>query len=784
MTLTPPHKDKFSAKEIRVCGLVQGVGFRPTVWRLARQYNLVGTVLNDGGGVLVHVWGSDGEIDAFLKNLRDETPPLARIDTIDCHDYPSENPPDDFTIIASNTGAVTTSIVPDAATCEHCLKDISDPNNRRFRYPFTNCTHCGPRLSITRSIPYDRENTSMAPFVMCKECRTEYQNPADRRFHAQPNSCAACGPALWICADDGKAIALLQTTDAIFYAGELIRQGKILAIKGIGGFHLACDATNDQAVAALRKRKKRYGKPLALMADGLEMVGQYVNLFDSAVETLQSAAAPIVLLEKKQNGKPLAHQIAPDQTNLGFMLAYTPLHHLLLRDVAKPLVMTSGNISSEPQVTDNDDALKKLSNIADYWLMHDRDIVNRLDDSVMQRVSGRLTSLRRARGFAPDTLKLPKGFENAPGIMAMGGELKNTFCLLKNGTAIVSQHIGDLEDASVHADYRKAIELYQTANSFVPDRIAVDMHPGYFSTRWGEKVAIDNHYPIDRVQHHHAHIAACLAEHQYAIDCNQVLGIALDGLGYGDDGTLWGGEFLVADYCSFERLSSFEPVAIPGGEKASYEPWRNTFAHLHAALGWPETEQKFGHLELVKFLNSKPLEQIATMIDRHLNAPKISSAGRLFDAVAGALNIFRDGVSFEGQAAMALQAQAERWSGQAQSYNVDIGKTISWKPVWTGILNDLSDDLPTRAIAARFHNSLISVIAATAIKIARDTNIDTVVLSGGVFQNKLLCEGISKALSLQNLKVLIPQKYPANDGGISLGQAIISAARVLQSGDN
>jgi len=770
---------KVLAKKIRVHGLVQGVGFRPTVWHLARQHNLVGTVLNDGKGVLLQVWGTEQNISNFLISIKDEKPPLSRIDAIECTSCPPDNPPDEFIIIASKSGSVTTSIIPDAATCAHCLDDIADHNNRRFRYPFTNCTHCGPRLSITRAIPYDRQNTSMASFDMCDKCQEEYDNPEDRRFHAQPNACPDCGPVVWLCDRQGKTLAPTISSDSISLAAQLVLQGHILAIKGIGGFHLCCDARNDEAVSTLRKRKKRYGKPLALMAASIAMVKDYADVSRLAEQTLESTAAPIVVLPKCQTENTISGQIAPDQTSLGFMLAYTPLHHLLVRQTNCPLVMTSGNVSNEPQVIDNEEALKQLSGIADFWLMHDRDIVNRLDDSVVQEIDGEICVLRRARGFAPATLQLPKGFEHAPAILAMGAELKNTFCLLKNAKATVSQHIGDLQDAAVHADYRKALELYHSANQFKPDRIAVDMHPGYFSSQWGEKIAAENDFPVDKIQHHHAHIAACLAEHNFPLDCKPVLGIALDGLGYGDNDALWGGEFLIAGYVSFERALNFQPVAIPGGGKASYEPWRNTFAHLDANLGWAQTQQQYSSLELIRFLDEKPLSQLKTMIERNLNAPEISSAGRLFDAVAGALNIYRETVSFEGQAAMALQAQAENYPHETLSYDADFGQSISWEPLWTGILNDLSKGVPAGQIAARFHNTLIDVIARAAIKITTEKKLETVVLSGGVFQNKLLCQGVSKTLKEQNLNILIPRQYPANDGGISLGQAVISAARAV-----
>lgn len=769
---------------IRVKGLVQGVGFRPNVWRLAGLSNITGTVLNDGEGVLIKAWGTKTNLDAFQVLLNKDIPPLARIDGFEVSCLEVSTPPKDFSIIESDKTKVTTSLIPDAATCEQCVGDINDQSNRRYRYPFTNCTHCGPRLSITHTIPYDRANTSMAPFKMCNECRAEYNDPADRRFHAQPNACPNCGPKVWLSDVSGETLdtkphkdVIAHDIDVIAHAAMLLKQGHILAIKGIGGFHLACNAIDDEAVQKLRKRKKRYGKPLAIMADNLNTIAHFADLSSIAIDALSSKECPIVLLRKNEGAKNLAKDIAPGQSTLGFMLPYTPLHHLLLSDVGFPLVMTSGNISNEPQVIDNDNALEKLNTIADFWLMNDREIINRLDDSVVQLVNGEATSLRRARGYAPDVLTLPKGFENSSKILALGADLKNTFCLIKNGKAMVSQHIGDLSDANVHHDFRKALALYQQTNEFTPSRVCVDLHKSYSSTQWGETISADLDCPLDKIQHHHAHIGACLAEHGFEIDCTPVLGIALDGVGYGDDGTLWGGEFLIADYKTSKRIFTIAPVAIPGGEKASYEPWRNTFAHLHHAFGWDYIENNFEELVLVKFLKTKPLSQMTQMIEQGLNAPKISSTGRLFDAMAGALGVLPDHVQFEGQAAMALQSLAEEYQNEDCAYEFSLQECVNWKPMWEGVLKDLSLSIPKGQIAKRFHNTLSAVIVCVAKKITQENNINSVVLSGGVFQNKLLCEHTTKALKSIDLKVYSPVRFPANDGGISLGQAVICAAR-------
>ena len=769
------------AYQIRIKGLVQGVGFRPTVWRIAKECGLVGEVLNDGKGVLIHAFGIEQAIDEFLSSLKNEAPPLSRIDDIECKNSDMLTNKSDFVIGRSEKSTITTGIISDAATCPECVAEIFDPLNRRHGYAFTNCTHCGPRLSITRSIPYDRINTSMSDFKMCQLCQHEYENPADRRFHAQPNACGECGPQIWLSDETGNDVTPPKGADIIKFTANLIKQGHIIAIKGIGGFHLACDATNQTVVSALRQRKKRYDKPFALMGRDIAMISKYVLVDDQCKEFLTSSKAPILLLQRRCDVDLLAAELAPEQNNLGFMLPYTPLHHLLMSYLDVPIVLTSANVFDEPQVIDNDDALSKLVGIADYWLMHDRDIVNRLDDSVLQIVGGDPQILRRARGYAPEPLLLPKSFRNSPNILAMGAELKNTFCILKNGQAIVSQHMGDLQKTSVHEDYRKNLILYRQAYDFTPDCIAVDRHPRYFSTQWGEKLSEEEGCDLEYIQHHHAHIAACLAEHHVELEDAPVIGIALDGIGYGEEGTLWGGEFLQADYCNYERLRSFEAVAMPGGSKASYEPWRNSIAHLHSAFGWEDVEAKYSDLEIIKFLKTKPVSQIVTMIERKLNAPKVSSTGRLFDAVAAVLGICRETVSFEGQAAMQLQSIAETQMAEDGIYSYGFEETIKWKPLWEDILQDIRSGSDKASIAARFHNTLAHIIYLTAVQLANENDIDTIVLSGGVFQNKLLLEKVLHYFKTSKLKLLMPQVFPANDGGISLGQAIISAARLMHN---
>lgn len=774
------RNDKSIGQLIRVRGLVQGVGFRPFVWRLARDLKLGGEVANDASGVLIEIWGPEDQLENFITQLTRKAPILARIDALECSHLGGKAPRTDFTIRQSRSGEVTTTIVPDAATCDECRQEIFDPHDRRYLYPFTNCTNCGPRLTITYSLPYDRANTSMADFDMCPRCLREYEDPSDRRFHAQPNACPTCGPSVCLSDKEGELIDLPDGQSALEHAAELICQGRILAIKGLGGFHLACDGSNAEAVQQLRLRKQRYDKPLALMVRNFAMAEKYVSLDEVDRQILATAQAPILLMHKKRDGDLLPDELAPGQNHLGMMLPYTPLHHVLMHHLDVPIVLTSGNRSDEPQVIENDEAREQLATIADAWLMHDRAIVNRLDDSVIQRVLGSGQILRRARGYAPQPFVLPGSFRTAAPVLAMGGELKNTFCLLKDGQAILSQHIGDLENPAAHRDYRKNLELYCQTNQFTPTRIAVDLHPDYFSTRFGEQLADDYHCALDHIQHHHAHIAACLIEHGVGLDEPPVVGVALDGLGYGADQTLWGGEFFLTDYHHCQRIAHFLPVSLPGGERAHYEPWRNSYAHLLAAFGGRGFEAEYGDLDFIKYLHTKPLDQIALMIKRRLNSPEASSAGRLFDAVAAILGLTPNRVSYEGQAAMQLQALAENHAGETGVYGYTKGSIISWKSLWKGILDDLQQNMDKGVIAARFHNTLIRAIAETASQIATDNQIKTIVLSGGVFQNSFLLAGVQKKLQTQDFHVLSPTQFPANDGGLSLGQAILSSAKQLR----
>ncbi len=775
-----PKADK-SGWQVRVRGLVQGVGFRPTVWRLANEAGLSGEVLNDTEGVLIRLACSRAVLDRFINDMRQEAPPLSRIDAVEVEEGSCAPTAEGFTIVASRSGTARTGIVPDATTCSDCLCDIREPDNRRFGYGFTNCTNCGPRLSITRAIPYDRANTAMTGFQMCADCQGEYDDPTDRRFHAQPNACPNCGPQLSLVGSTGEELP----GDPIRTAADMLRDGKVLAIKGLGGFQLACNATNDGAVQTLRIRKRRQAKPFALMARNAEQTGKYVCLNAAATEALNSIAAPIVLAPAHPRSS-LSAAVAPEQSRLGFMLANTPLHHLLLDQLDVPLVMTSGNLSSEPQVVDNDEALTRLAGIADAWLMHNRDIANRLDDSVVQIIDKNAHMIRRARGYAPAPLQLHEGFVGAPNVLAAGGDLKNTFCLLKDGQAMVSQHMGDMENPRCHADYRANLSLYEDIYDFSPNRVAIDAHPGYFSSRIGRDVAARNDITALEIQHHHAHIAAVLAEYGLGPDTPPVLGIVLDGLGWGTDDTIWGGEFLVADYRKFRRVAHFIPVALAGGDKANQQPWRNLLTHLMAVFGGdpvPEIERHFGSLALLEQVHGKPTAMLAQTVEQGVNAPLASSAGRLFDAVAAALDICFDQIDFEGQAAMQLQALAETEPDECGQYPVQTGAAINWQGLWAGILSDLGAGTTPGVIAARFHNSLISVISDCAVEIAKAQSIDTVVLCGGVFQNALLLSGVTNRLNSEGFRVLTPQEIPANDGGISLGQATIAAALALGSGE-
>lgn len=766
---------------VRVRGIVQGVGFRPAVWRIARAMGLAGSVRNDGDGVSIRVAASRAEVAAFIARLRAEAPPLARIASVELAACPPETVTDDsaFRILGSGGGPVRTGVAPDAATCPACRAEVLDPGQRRHLYPFTNCTHCGPRLTIVERVPYDRANTTMAPFPLCPDCAREYGDPADRRFHAQPIACPVCGPRLWLEDLEGGGAALSGTA-ALDAAVARIRRGGIVAVKALGGFHLACDATDAVAVARLRARKRRDRKPFAVMARDAAMARRFADVDAAAAALLSGPEAPIVLLPA-DGPERLPEAVAPGLEQLGFMLPATPLHVLLMERVAGPLVMTSGNLSDEPPCIDDADARQRLSGIADAVLGHDRRIATRVDDSVARIVGGRPRLLRRARGYAPAPLRLPPGFGAAPPVLALGGELKATVALTVNGEAVLSQHLGDLEDAATFGEYRRTLDLYAGLFDHAPTVIAVDRHPDYLSARLGRARGAADGLPVVEVQHHHAHVASCLAENGWPLDGGPVLGLALDGLGYGDDGALWGGEFLVADYRGYRRVASLIPVPLIGGAQAVREPWRNTHAHLMAAFGWPRLVERYAGLELVGFLAAKPRAVLDGMVRAGLNAPPASSCGRLFDAVGAALGLARDRAAYEGEAAVLLEAAVDAASlddGGRYPFAVHEGDPLRLDPapMWAALLADLAAAVPAGVIAARFHSGLAEALAALAARVAGEWRLGTVALSGGCLHNAVLLERLTARLSERRLAVLTQADVPSGDGGLALGQAVVAGA--------
>lgn len=776
---------KHPAEELRARGIVQGVGFRPTAYRLAKECNLRGEVWNDGDGVAMRIAGRQIDRDRFVELLQQECPPLARIETLTRQPLAGDLSRRDFAIISSVSTKIQTQIAPDAATCPACVAEIFDAKSRFYRYPFTNCTHCGPRLSIIRALPYDRRQTSMANFMPCPECAREYQDVSDRRFHAQPIACPDCGPKAWLeRADGGETRQDLADLDAIAAARKLLIQGEIVAIKGLGGVHLACAATNSVAVCQLRQRKKRDRKPFALMARNLEVIARYCQISTEERELLRSPAAPIVLLRKRQVTvavPALAEAIAPGVMTLGFMLPYTPLHHLLLEDLDCPIVLTSGNHSGEPQCVSNRDAREKLGAIASYFLLHDREIINRIDDSVVRVTNGQTQILRRARGYAPAPIMLPTGFAASPQVLALGSELKNTFCLLKNGRAMLSQHLGNLENPAAYAAYRQTLKLYQALFEFQPEAIATDLHPEYLSTKLGREWAAGATIALHSIQHHHAHVAACLVENQIPLQAPPVLGIAFDGLGFGDDGTLWGGEFLLATYRDFQRVASFEPVAMLGGAQATREPWRNTYAHLHK--DFDALKREFDRVAILHYLAAKPRKILDRVLARNYNSPLASSVGRLFDAVAAAVGICRDRISYEGQAAIELEALVRPQDLQSMTpYSFTIRELserlqIESRSLWRMLLADLQSGVSSTIISARFHLGLAEGISQVVARLRSHHEFSQVALTGGVFQNQTLAKLTRQKLTALGLQVLEHRLTPPNDGGLSLGQAAITAAQ-------
>lgn len=740
------------ALSIRIRGQVQGVGFRPFVWQLAQEFGLQGRVLNDPEGVLIEASGD--RLGAFIQVLPDRIPPLARLDALETQPY-SGPLPSGFEIAASRGTGAETRVTPDAATCPACADEIRG-SGRREGYAFTNCTHCGPRFTILQGLPYDRAKTTMAPFAMCPACRAEYENPADRRFHAQPVACPDCGPRIWL-----ETKLELVETDVIQHAASLLKSGEIIAIKGLGGFHLACDATNPAAISTLRNRKYRPAKPFALMIP-LSAVPNVVDSTEADLELLQTPAAPIVLMRSLNR---LPEILAPGMDTLGVMLPYTPLHHLLLKAVGRPLVMTSGNLSGEPQVIGNDEARQKLSDFADAFLMHDREIARRLDDSVERATPPMI--LRRARGRVPGTLPLPKGFEAAPQVLALGGQMKGALCLIKNGQALLGHHLGDMDDSLTWDAFLAAEADYTALFDHNPSVLAVDLHLDFRASRYGAERAEAKGLKLENIQHHHAHLAACLGENGWPLQGGKVAGIILDGTGLGPDGTVWGGEVLIGDYCTAERFGGLMAAPLAGGDRAAREPWRNALARLDAAglADWADS-----------LFPNAPRQLIRQAIAKGLNAPLSSSAGRLFEAVAAILGICPSGQTYEGEAAMRLEAMVEKNIHEGYAFDLSAGR-IDPAPIWKQIQDNLLYGVPLPRISTRFHYGLANAFATIASGLVTTGKAQAVVLSGGCFQNAALLEMTLQGL--EGIPTMIHRTTPAGDGGLALGQALIAAARSI-----
>ncbi len=748
--------------QISVRGIVQGVGFRPFVFNLAESLRLTGWVNNTSAGVEMELNGAPEALQRFLTTLQTAPPPLARIDEISSRPIP----PNGFTrfeIRASKAleGAFL-PVSPDVAICADCRRELLDPADRRYRYPFINCTHCGPRFSIIQDIPYDRPNTTMRGFALCPNCQAEYENPRDRRFHAQPVACAACGPQLWY--EEGGQ-RRTEREDALQKARQAIVDGKIVAVKGLGGYHLACDATNSQAVAELRRRKKRSDKPFALMAYSLDAIREAAQVSDAEAALLTSRQSPVVLLERLPDS-PIAEEVAPGQRTLGFMLPYTPLHLLLMEPAAgfpHALVMTSANLSEEPIAYEDADALRRLAPLADAFLLHDRPIYMRVDDSVMRVMADQPTLLRRARGFAPDSLPL---LLDVPPLLAAGGELKNTFCLARDRYAFLSHHIGDLENLETLRSFEEGITHYQRLFRVQPQLLACDLHPNYLSSRYARARSQAEGLPLVEVQHHHAHLAACLADNAYPAD-QPVIGLTLDGTGYGTDGAIWGGEVLIGSYAGYERRFHLAYTPQPGGDSATRKPARMALAHLwQAGLDW-DADYPCG-----ESLCYEERSVLKIQLERKLNSPLTSSMGRLFDAAAALLGV-RQAVTYEGQAAIELEALAEPAEQGYYPFEMQ-GDTFNPAPVWSALLADWRAGLPLPTLSARFHNSVAQVMLRCCQQIRAERGMQTVALSGGVWQNQFLFTRTLQLLHAENFQTLIHRHTPPNDGCVALGQALVA----------
>ncbi len=808
---------------LHINGIVQGVGFRPFVYSLARRFELFGWVRNTSAGVDIEVDGLRPALEAFVAALQSEAPALAHIDQVTV-DWQPPNGFSAFEILHSAAEpADFQPISPDVSICEDCLRELFDPNDRRYRYPFINCTNCGPRFTIIQDIPYDRPNTTMAPFEMCADCAAEYQDPLDRRFHAQPVACPNCGPQVWLELNSAGTPAS-HGEQALRQARQMLMRGRILAIKGLGGFHLACDATNAQAVAELRKRKLRVDKPFALMMVDVEMAGAHCLLSPVERGLLERRERPIVIVRRRRNSI-LSDQISPGQNTLGVMLPYTPLHYLLFADPESapvsfdmpPLVMTSGNLSEEPICTTNEAARRSLASLADAYLMHDRDIYIRCDDSVVRMfpatraelgrqaeskpvvsaASSALYPIRRGRGYAPDPVRL--AFE-APPLLAAGAELKNTFCLTRGRYAFLSHHIGDLENMETLASFEQGVAHFERLFRIKPEAIACDLHPDYLATRYAQARAEREDLPLISVQHHHAHIAACMAEN--GLDGQRpLIGVSFDGTGYGDDGAIWGGEFLLADYASYRRAAHLAYVPLPGGDRATREPWRVALAWLRqAGIEWEEDLAPVRHALAPSDLESSltapipRLQALSRQLQTGLNSPLTSSMGRLFDAVAALAGV-RQTVNYEAQAAIEMEALVdgresayysfERLdppsSGQAGDGSPERPAPpyqIDPSPLFQQIVTDLRAGVGVPKIAARFHSGVAIMVRDVCTDLSRENDTQQVVLSGGVWQNTFLLALTVGLLQEAGFEIYLHRQVPPNDGGLALGQAVSAIARL------
>jgi hydrogenase maturation protein HypF len=761
-------RETTSGLKVWIRGIVQGVGFRPFIFNLAEQHGLTGWVKNTSNGVEIIVNGPSEVLQQFVVDIRSGLPPLARID--DLRVEPSvENGFSSFEILESQPqpGAYL-PISPDVAVCADCRRELFDPTDRRYRYPFINCTNCGPRFSIIRDIPYDRPNTTMADFPLCPQCREEYQNPRDRRFHAQPIACSNCGPHLWL---ETAGEQTTQGEQALQTARELLKAGKIIAIKGLGGFHLACDAGNPAAAAELRRRKKRSDKPFALMAFDLNSIRKHCLVTPTEADLLESRQAPVVLLSQRTDST-LAAELAPGQNTLGFMLPYTPLHLLLLEpggDFPEVLVMTSGNLSEEPIAYRDEDARQRLNELADGFLMHNRPIHMRVDDPVIRAALEQPYPIRRARGYAPDPLALSM---DVPPLLAAGPELKNTFCLARDRYAFLSHHIGDMENYETLRSYEEGIRHFERLFRVKPQWIACDMHPNYLATRYAQQRAQEENLPLIMIQHHHAHLAACLADNGWTSP-EPVIGLSFDGTGYGTDGAIWGSEVLLGGYKDYQRRFHLTYVPLPGGDAAVRKPARMALAHLWAAgMEWE------ADLPPALELCSEERTVLKMQLEKRINAPLTSSMGRFFDAASALIGI-RQTATYEGQAAVELEALADPLETGLYPFEMQ-DENIDPAPLWHALLSDWRAGTSTPQLAARFHNSIARLAVDLCKQIRRESGSRVVALSGGVWLNRFLLERTVKALRQQDFRVLVHRQVPTNDGGIALGQVMAAAYQMIK----